>query len=204
MFLIRILWFIFEPEVRRIRIMKKVSTASFIVAIILIVCSVVLNVLGFTYINGAHYVRHYGAFMQMTYTMTAFFFSCSLRSHAADRIRTTAAAGMRSRKSRKRRHLLQLSRLWKHLQRKRRHRNELLQDVLLVLIGFPFIIGCRKLLVLRQPAFCPTLAQNCNWLPEAVSPPAACFLSDTCTKLQIRIYTLVHAAIAQLDRATAF
>ncbi len=51
--------------------MKKVSTASFIVAIILIVCSVVLNVLGFTYINGAHYVRHYGAFMQMTYTMTS-------------------------------------------------------------------------------------------------------------------------------------
>lgn len=71
MFLIRVLWFIFEPEVRRIRIMKKVSTASFIVAIILIVCSVVLNVLGFTYINGAHYVRHYGAFMQMTYTMTS-------------------------------------------------------------------------------------------------------------------------------------
>ena len=52
--------------------MKKISTACFIIAIVLIVCAITLNVLGFTYINGVRYVRHYsGGFMQMSYTTTS-------------------------------------------------------------------------------------------------------------------------------------
>ena len=50
--------------------MKKVSTASFIIAIVLIVCAITLNILGFVWMNGYHVTRHYGnGFMQMTYTM---------------------------------------------------------------------------------------------------------------------------------------
>ena len=52
--------------------MKKVSTASLIIAIVLIVCAVTLNILGFVWMNGYHVTRHYGnGFMQMTYTMNS-------------------------------------------------------------------------------------------------------------------------------------
>lgn len=48
--------------------MKKVSKASFICAIILIVCAIVLNVYGFSYLNGVRVYRQMGyGFMQMTY-----------------------------------------------------------------------------------------------------------------------------------------
>ena len=48
--------------------MKKVSKASFICAIILIVCAIVLNVLGFSYLNGVRVYRQMGyGYMQMTY-----------------------------------------------------------------------------------------------------------------------------------------
>lgn len=47
--------------------MKKVSTASFIIAIVLIVCAITLNILGFVNMNGFHVSRHYGdVFMKMT------------------------------------------------------------------------------------------------------------------------------------------
>ena len=49
--------------------MKKVSTASFIIGIVLIVLAVVLNVLGFLDINGIRYVHYYGnRLYSMTYT----------------------------------------------------------------------------------------------------------------------------------------
>ena len=52
--------------------MKKISKASFIIAIVLIVFAIALNVLGFIYINGVRYVRHFnGGFMQMSYTTTS-------------------------------------------------------------------------------------------------------------------------------------
>ena len=52
--------------------MKKVSTASLIIAIVLIVCAITLNILGFVWMNGYHVTRHYGnGFMQMTYTMNS-------------------------------------------------------------------------------------------------------------------------------------
>ena len=52
--------------------MKKVSTASLIIAIVLIVCAITLNILGFVWMNGYHVTRHYGnGFMQMTYSMNA-------------------------------------------------------------------------------------------------------------------------------------
>jgi len=52
--------------------MKKVSTASFIIAIVLIACAITLNILGFVWMNGYHVTRHYGnGFMQMTYSMTS-------------------------------------------------------------------------------------------------------------------------------------
>ena len=52
--------------------MKKVSTASFVMAIILIVCAIVFNILGFVDMCGTHVARHYGnGFMQVTYTMTS-------------------------------------------------------------------------------------------------------------------------------------
>lgn len=52
--------------------MKKVSTASFVIAIILIVCAIVFNILGFVDMCGTHVARHYGnGFMQVTYTMTS-------------------------------------------------------------------------------------------------------------------------------------
>ena len=52
--------------------MKKVSTASFVIAIILIVCSITLNILGFVGVNGCHMARHYGnGYMTMTYTMSS-------------------------------------------------------------------------------------------------------------------------------------
>ncbi len=47
--------------------MKKISFISLLSAIVLIIGAIVLNVLGFTYINGTHVVRQYGGFMQMTY-----------------------------------------------------------------------------------------------------------------------------------------
>ena len=48
--------------------MKKVSKASFISAIVLIVAAIVLNVIGFTYINGVRVVRQTGyGFMHMAY-----------------------------------------------------------------------------------------------------------------------------------------
>ena len=51
--------------------MKKVSTASFIIAIVLIVCAITLNILGFTWMNCTHVTRHYGnGFMQMTYSVS--------------------------------------------------------------------------------------------------------------------------------------
>ena len=40
--------------------MKKVSNASFVIGIVLIVLDVVLNVLGFLDINGIRYVQYYG------------------------------------------------------------------------------------------------------------------------------------------------
>ena len=52
--------------------MKKISKASFIIAVVLIVFAIALNVLGFIYINGVRYVRHFnGGFMQMSYTTTS-------------------------------------------------------------------------------------------------------------------------------------
>ena len=52
--------------------MKKISKASFIIAIVLIVFAIALNVLGFIYINGVRYVRHFNCgFMQMSYTTTS-------------------------------------------------------------------------------------------------------------------------------------
>jgi hypothetical protein len=52
--------------------MKKVSKASFICAIILIVCAIVLNVIGFSYLNGVRVYRHVGyGFMQMTYSASS-------------------------------------------------------------------------------------------------------------------------------------
>ena len=52
--------------------MKKVSKASFICAIILIVCAIALNVIGFTYLNGVRVYRHVGyGFMQMTYSASS-------------------------------------------------------------------------------------------------------------------------------------
>ncbi len=52
--------------------MKKVSKASFICAIILIVCAIALNVIGFTYLNGVRVYRHVGyGFMQMTYNASS-------------------------------------------------------------------------------------------------------------------------------------
>lgn len=52
--------------------MKKVSTASFIIAIVLVVCAITLNILGFVWMNGYHVTRHYGnGFMQMTYSVNA-------------------------------------------------------------------------------------------------------------------------------------
>ena len=52
--------------------MKKISKASFVIAIVLIVFAIALNVLGFIYINGVRYVRHFnGGFMQMSYTTTS-------------------------------------------------------------------------------------------------------------------------------------
>ncbi len=48
--------------------MRKVSIASFVMAIIFMVCAIVLNVLGFVYINGTQVVRHTtNGFMQMSY-----------------------------------------------------------------------------------------------------------------------------------------
>ena len=48
--------------------MKKVSTASLICAIVLIIGAIVLNVIGFSYINGVRYVGHMGyGFMRMSY-----------------------------------------------------------------------------------------------------------------------------------------
>ncbi len=52
--------------------MKKVSKASFICAIILIVCALALNVIGFSYLNGVRVYRHVGyGFMQMTYSASS-------------------------------------------------------------------------------------------------------------------------------------
>ena len=52
--------------------MKKASTASFVMAVILIVCAIVFNVIGFVDMCGTHVYRHYGSgFMQVTYTMTS-------------------------------------------------------------------------------------------------------------------------------------
>ena len=52
--------------------MKKVSKASFICAIILIVCAIALNVIGFSYLNGVRVYRHVGyGFMQMTYSASS-------------------------------------------------------------------------------------------------------------------------------------
>ena len=48
--------------------MKKVSTISLICAVVLIIGAIVLNVIGFSCINGVHCVRHAGyGFMQMSY-----------------------------------------------------------------------------------------------------------------------------------------
>ncbi len=48
--------------------MKKISLTSFITAIVLIVCAIVLNVYGFYYINGVRVLRQTGyGFMHMTY-----------------------------------------------------------------------------------------------------------------------------------------
>ena len=53
-------------------IMKKVSTISLVCAIVLIVAAIVLNVFGFTYINGMRVVRHVGyGYMQMSYYNTS-------------------------------------------------------------------------------------------------------------------------------------
>ena len=50
--------------------MKKVSNASFVIGIVLIVLAVVLNVLGFLDINGIRYVQYYGnRLYSMTYTV---------------------------------------------------------------------------------------------------------------------------------------
>lgn len=52
--------------------MKKVSTISLVCAIVLIVAAIVLNVFGFTYINGMRVVRHVGyGYMQMSYYNTS-------------------------------------------------------------------------------------------------------------------------------------
>ena len=52
--------------------MKKVSTASFVMAVILIVCAIVFNILGFVDMCGTHVARHYSnGFMPVTYTMTS-------------------------------------------------------------------------------------------------------------------------------------
>ena len=52
--------------------MKKVSNASFIIGIVLIVLAVVLNVLGFLDINGIRYVQYYGnRLYSMTYTTSS-------------------------------------------------------------------------------------------------------------------------------------
>ena len=51
--------------------MKKVSTASFIIGIVLIVLAVALNVLGFLDINGIRYVHYGNRFYSMTYTTTS-------------------------------------------------------------------------------------------------------------------------------------
>ena len=50
--------------------MIKVSTASFIIGIIFIVCAIVLGLMGFRNINGVMCVRHMGGFMSMSYTTT--------------------------------------------------------------------------------------------------------------------------------------
>ena len=48
--------------------MKKVSTISLVCAIVLIVAAIVLNVIGFSCINGVHYARHMGyGYMQMAF-----------------------------------------------------------------------------------------------------------------------------------------
>ena len=52
--------------------MKKVSNASFVIGIVLIVLAVVLNVLGFLDINGIRYVQYYGnRLYSMTYTTSS-------------------------------------------------------------------------------------------------------------------------------------
>ena len=49
--------------------MKKVSNASFVIGIVLIVLAVVLNVFGFLTINGVRYIQYYGnRLYSMTYT----------------------------------------------------------------------------------------------------------------------------------------
>ena len=50
--------------------MKKVSNASFVIGIVLIVLAIVLNVLGFLDINGIRYVQYYGnRLYSMTYSV---------------------------------------------------------------------------------------------------------------------------------------
>ena len=48
--------------------MKKISIISLICGIVLILAAIVLNAIGFSYINGMHVVRHMGyGFMEMSY-----------------------------------------------------------------------------------------------------------------------------------------
>ena len=49
--------------------MKKVSNASFVIGIVLVVLAVIINVLGFLNINGVRYIQYYGnRLYSMTYT----------------------------------------------------------------------------------------------------------------------------------------
>ena len=51
--------------------MKKVSTFSYIIAIVLVMCSIACNFIGFRYIDGTRIIRQASrGFMQMTYYTT--------------------------------------------------------------------------------------------------------------------------------------